>query len=328
MLAARPPGAPSYLVSYAPSGTLFAWLQEQDRRQDKDKAQDRRLLALGDPMPLPPDEPAAPSPSPDNPPAAQAIVAQRDADALLRRTRGARFERLPGTRREVQAIAALFDHSEIHLGSDASEQALEALRAQGELGRFAVIHLATHGKIDDLAPMNSRLLLAQDQLPDPATASSLERPIADGLLTAGEVLSTWRLHAELVTLSACQSGLGRPSGGEGFVGFAQAFFLAGARSLIVSLWEVNDQATSLLMMRFYQNWLGKRPGQDRPLSKAKALHEAKAWLRGLDGAGVERELESLSRGELQRRTGPSPVSGRPFEHPHYWAGLILLGDPD
>ena len=175
---------------------------------------------------------------------------------------------------------------------------------------------------------NSRLLLAQDELPDPAAASSLDRLVADGFLTAGEVLSTWRLHAELVTLSACRSGLGRQSGGEGFVGFAQAFFLAGARSLIVSLWEVDDRATSLLMLRFYQDWLGKRPGQDRRLSKAEALRAAKEWLRGLDGTEVERELESLSRGELQRRPGAVRVSGRPYGHPHYWAGFILMGHPN
>ena len=402
MLAARPPRAASYLVSYAPSGTLFAWLQEQDRRQDQ--AHDRRLLALGDPMPPPLDEPTPAPPdhgllvqqvqpgshaeqagiqpgdvllryagaklttrddlqkqlqagdpkaqsvaialwrngatldrtlAPGPPgvvlndrPAAQAILAQREADALLRRSRGATFERLPGTRREVQALAGLFGQSAIHLGSDASEQTLEALRAKGQLGTFAVIHLATHGQIDDLAPMNSRLLLAQDRLPDPTAALPLDGPIADGLLTAGEVMSAWKLNAELVTLSACQSGLGRQSGGEGFIGFAQAFFLAGSRSLVVSLWEVNDQATSLLMTRFYQNWLGKRPGLDRPQSKAEALREAKEWLRGLDGAEVERELDPLARGELQRRSGPRPVASRPFAHPHYWAGFILMGDPN
>ncbi len=153
-------------------------------------------------------------------------------------------------------------------------------------------------------------------------------PVVDGVLTAGEVLNTWKLHAELVTLSACQSGLGRQGGGEGFIGFAQAFFLAGARSLVVSLWEVNDQAASLLMSRFYQNWLGKRPGLDRPLSKAEAMREARDWLRGLTGAQVERELTAIARGELQRRSGPLPAAGRPFAHPHYWAGFILMGDPN
>src|SRR5262249_32003191 len=129
----------------------------------------------------------------------------------------------------------------------------------------------------------------------------------------------------LVTLSACRSGLGRQGGGEGFIGFAQAFFLAGSRSLLVSLWEVDDRATSLLMARFYQNWLGRRPGLGRPLSKAEALRKAKAWLRELDGAEAEQELDRISRGPL--RTRPGRPAGHPFEHPHDWAGFILIGDP-
>ena len=191
-------------------------------------------------------------------PAAEALVARRSADAVLRHSRGAAFARLPGSAREVRSIAGLFGQSEVHLGSDASEQTLESLRSRDELASFAVIHLATHGEVDDLSPMNSRLLLSQDRLTDPTVAPSLDAPAYDGILTAGEVLGTWKLRAELVTLSSCRSGLGRPSGGEGHVGFAQAFFLAGARSLVVSLWAVDDRATSLLMTRFYQNWLGKR----------------------------------------------------------------------
>src|SRR5262249_39141404 len=155
------------------------------------------------------------------------------------------------------------------LGPDASEPTLEALRADGRLGSFAVIHLATHGRIDDRAPMRSRLLLSPVGLTDPATDPATDGPTYDGALTAGEVLGTWRLNAELLTLSACRSGLGRHGGGEGFVGFAQAFFLAGARSLVVSLWEVDDRATALVMARFYGNWLGKGPGPGRPMSKAE-----------------------------------------------------------
>ena len=191
--------------------------------------------------------------------------------------------------------------------------------------------------------MNSRLLLSQDRLPDPTARRSLDGPAYDGILTAGEVLGTWKLKAELVTLSACRSGLGRPSGGEGYVGFAQAFFLAGARSLVVSLWAVDDRATSLLMTRFYQNWLGKRPGLDRPLSKADALREAKAWLRHLSGSEVDRELESIARGGLRPRSSragggpplrPSPrlgrihPPGRPrLNRPRGYSGTIRLHGP-
>ena len=136
-------------------------------------------------------------------------------------------------------------------------------------------------------------------------------------------MSTWKLDAELVTLSACRSGLGRQGGGEGFIGFAQAFFLAGARSLVVSLWEVDDRATSLLMTRFYQNWLGKRPGLDRPLSKAEALREAQGMAAGLDRRGGRARTEPDRAGRAAARPGPaargpplrpSPRLGR--LHPH------------
>jgi CHAT domain-containing protein len=120
--------------------------------------------------------------------------------------------------------------------------------------------------------------------------------------------------------------LGRSSGGEGFVGFAQALFLAGGRSLVLSLWEVNDRATSLLMTRFYENWLGKRKGLTKPLSKAEALSQAKAWLRGLTSQQVDGELDRISRGKIVTDIA-KPVATHPFAHPHYWAGFILMGDP-
>ncbi len=254
------------------------------------------------------------------------MLAQREGDALLRRTRGAHFNRLPGTRQEVEAIAPLFAQSDVLLGSDACEQQLEGLRVRGQLNQFSVIHLATHGQMDDFVPMNSRLLLSQDRLPDALANAPFGQPVYDGVLTAGQIMSTWKLHADLVTLSACQSGLGRQIGGEGFVGFAQAFFLAGARSLLLSLWEVDDRATSLLMVRFYQNWLGKRDGLNKPMSKSEALHEAKEWLRTCTSQQVDAQLKDIGRGEVRVKEG-KPVQAHPFEHPHYWAAFILMGDP-
>src|SRR4029077_15987081 len=105
------------------------------------------------------------------------------------------------------------------------------------------------------------------RLPDAAQEVLAGRPPPDGRLTAAEVLEFWKLDAELVTLSACESGLGREGGGEGLLGFAQAFLLAGARSLVLSLWKVDDAATALLMVRFYENLLGSRSGS-KPLPKA------------------------------------------------------------
>jgi CHAT domain-containing protein len=319
LLEVRPQGSPRFVVSYAPSGTMFAWLQEQREKRKVEADQPRTLLALGDPIPPRSGAPTAPPPTRPDP------IVLREADAVLRAMRGTSFPRLPGSAREVNAIARLFDQKQVFLGSAASEQTLDSLRAKETLSKFAVIHLATHGRMDDLVPMNSRLLFSQDQLPEPSVSISPDQPFYDGTLTAGEVMSTWKLSAELVTLSACQSGLGRNSGGEGIVGFAQAFFLAGARSLVVSLWEVDDRATSLLMTRFYEKWLENKSREKR-MTKAEALCEAKAWLRGLTSDQVDSELERISRGEPRPKKG-KPVTGHPFEHPHYWAAFILMGDP-
>ena len=122
-------------------------------------------------------------------------------------------------------------------------------------------------------------------------------------------MSTWKLNAELVTLSACRSGLGRQSGGEGYLGFSQAFFLAGSPSVVLSLWKVDDAATALLMTRFYQNLLGRRDGLDQPLPKAEALGEAKQWLRGLTSRRCGSTVREPARRRADRESRrPAPLS--------------------
>jgi CHAT domain-containing protein len=222
LLEARPITLARYIVSYSPSGTLFAWLKERREDAKEGPLQPNGLLALGDPVPEQPVPSSRPTPGAPN------QVAMREPAAALRLARGGAFVRLPGARFEVEAIAKLFKDKAVHLGSEASEQMLDSLRSRGALGQFGVIHLAAHGRMDHVVPMNSRLLFSQDKLPDPMAVTASEQPSFDGALTAGEVLSTWKLNAELVTLSACQSGLGGESVGEGFIGFAQAFLLAGA----------------------------------------------------------------------------------------------------
>src|SRR5262249_5111502 len=140
---------------------------------------------------------------------------------------------------------------------------------------------------------------------------------------------TWDLDADLVVLSACESGLGRYAGGEGYLGFAQALFVKGARSLVLSQWKVDDKATSLLMARFYRNLPGKRPGLSKPMARAEALHEAKDWLRNLAADEVGGELAALDRGPIRplaKHSGgtapngspaPAPVGMRPYAHPYY-----------
>jgi CHAT domain-containing protein len=286
-----------YDVSYVPSGSLLARLTEGPGRPPTGGA----LLAVGDPVFTPPQGTA-------------------------------RYAPLAGTRREVEALVPLFARAEPLLGSDASEQRLEQLARDGRLKDFRYLHFATHGHIDWLTPKRSALILAQDRLPDALEQARAGRKVYQGRLTVADVLDTWQLDASLVTLSACETALGRSGGGDGFVGFSQALLAKGARSVVLSLWQVEDTATALFMQRFYQNLLGKRDGLTRPLPKAVALREAKTWLRGLTAKEVEAEAGRLPVTRGVERPLPTAAArtreARPFGHPYYWSAFILLGDPD
>jgi CHAT domain-containing protein len=227
------------------------------------------------------------------------------------------------------------------LGPEASEPELDHLAASGELARYGFIHLATHGVIDEDMPTRSAVILTQTGLPDPLQQALSHQPVYDGRLSVREIQRSWELKAELVTLSACETALGRAAGGEGFVGFTQALLMSGARSVCLSLWKVDDTATALLMQRFYANLLGRRPGLSAPLPKAQALQEAKAWLRGLKRSEVLVSAIELSggieRGKGAKARQPAELSAtvpggkdddHPYVAPHYWAAFVLAGDPD
>jgi CHAT domain-containing protein len=403
LVAARPEGRPAWTISYAPSGTLFAYLQE--RRAKEKVGRTARLLALGDPtfaevaapapLPTPPDhgvllalvqprsnaaragvkagdvllrydrtrlskpadllaalrkragEKPGKKPNvevtlwragrtcgtkvfpgmlgvvPHGGPAAEGIRIARAAESVLAGTR-AGFQPLPGTRREVRAIARLFDKPEVLLGGKASEAKLEELG--GALRAYRYLHFATHGMSSSTRPLDSFLALASKDLPDPLKRILAGKTAHTGRLTAGHILNAWKLDAELVVLSACQTGLGKHEHGEGYLGFAQALFLAGARSLVLSQWSVDDEGTALLMVRFYQNLLGKRNGLKNALGKAEALREAKEWLRNLSAKEAKVAVASLPRGKVVPRK-PAGKGSKPFAHPYYWAGFILIGDP-
>jgi hypothetical protein len=269
-------------------------------------------------------------------PAPQALRERQKIEDLVAASRGPAPRPLPGTRREVAALAALLPKrkAEVLLGSDASEQRLDELAAAGRLGQYRLLHFATHGQIDPASAARSALVLAGDRLPDPAERVKQGKKPYTGRLTV-EAVRGWQLDADLVTLSACETGLGKHGPGEGFLGFAQAFVQAGARSVVLSLWQVDDAATALLMTRFYENLLGQREGLKGPLGRAAALREAQRWLRSLPrreaGALAARLAQGELRGTVSRlkpRGEPEEKEERPYAHSYYWAAFVLLGDPD
>jgi CHAT domain-containing protein len=205
-----------------------------------------------------------------------------DAGVADRRTTyaergGLRLGRLPETRREVERIRELFPQARLKLGREAREEGIKSLG-----GPVRYLHLACHGLLDGRLPLESGLILSRPGEADPED---------DGILHAWEIVQSVRLEADLVTLSACSSGLGSEVVGEGIQGLTRAFHQAGARSVVASLWEVSDRSTATLMGRFYE-----------------ALRSGRAKDRAL--ADAQRAL----------------IRGGRFAHPFHWAAFQLSGD--
>ncbi|MCX5819488.1 MAG: CHAT domain-containing protein, partial [Deltaproteobacteria bacterium] len=169
---------------------------------------------------------------------------------------------------EALAIGRIIPKSNVLLRSEASKTNLQNL---GD--KYSVIHLAVHGVFDLDKPLNSALLLAADRN-------------NDGLLRASDLYNL-SLSADLVTLSACETALGKVATGDDVVGFTRGFLYAGARSLISSLWQVDDEATRDLMVHFYTNL--------SEMSKDEALRQA--------------QLKAKKQ----------------YPHPYYWAAFLLTG---
>jgi CHAT domain-containing protein/cytochrome c-type biogenesis protein CcmH/NrfG len=153
---------------------------------------------------------------------------------------------LPGAEAEAKAIAQLLNTQPL-LGRQATETAVLE-----KLSQATIIHLATHGLLDDQQGLQSALALAAGEN-------------QDGLLTAAEILDL-KLQANLAVLSACNTGRGRITG-DGVIGLSRSLMSSGISSVIVSLWSVPDLPTTTLMTEFYRQW------QNNP-NKAQALRQA------------------------------------------------------
>jgi CHAT domain-containing protein len=165
---------------------------------------------------------------------------------------------LPETEVEVAAIAATTrtQMKKVLVRREADEKTFKTLAPQ-----YATIHLATHGVLDNRDPLNSYLLLTKNE----------DETENDGLLHAREIIDL-NLDADLAVLSACETGNGRISPGEGVIGMSWAFLVAGTRSVVVSQWRVNSASTSRLMNSFYQGLASQNDANSQ--NKSQALREA------------------------------------------------------
>jgi CHAT domain-containing protein len=212
---------------------------------------------------------------------------------------------LPGTKKEVEAISKLLSTSGYkvtqHLAQHATEENIKEASGQG------LVHIATHGffapekEVRDGSVfgihaenatnnplLRSGLIMASVLESNPELHTDMSNT-ENGVLTAYEAMNLNLTGTSLVVLSACETGLGEVKSGEGVYGLQRAFLVAGAETLIMSLWKVDDEATQLLMTNFYTNWL-------KPGNKQAAFKEA--------------QLQLMTK----------------FPEPYYWGAFVMVGN--
>jgi CHAT domain-containing protein len=227
-------------------------------------------------------------------------------------TGGYKFYDLPATKYEIETIARQLStkgwQTETYTGDNALEEQLKSLRSP------RILHIATHGFFaEDIKPeqgnfmgtsyneilanplLRCGLALAGAETTRTDTTGKKNDKYDDGILTAEEVQYLHLDSTELVVLSACETGLGEIVNGEGVYGLQRAFLAAGAKSVLMSLWKVDDKATMYLMQNFYKHWL------DEGMTKHAALWQAKLDLRN---------------------NAMHPEWAKPF----YWGAFVLIGE--
>jgi CHAT domain-containing protein/Flp pilus assembly protein TadD len=273
-----------YAISYTPSATVLKNLNDEwkEKRQNLPKPR-KALIAFADPQC---DQTAA-----EKSPSTIAILRAGGSEKQWK------FNRLVNSEREANGIAKVFGGAkgaaEVYLRDQAKE---ENVKAPGRLRDYQVVHFSAHGLVNEIRPRFSGLVLT---LPKRTGEGNIPEGAEDGILSAYEIFNL-KLNAELVTLSACETGLGKEIKGEGLMSLARAFMHAGTPSVLASLWKVDDAGTADLMIDFYQFWregmkVGKRTAR---LSKAEALRRA--------------QLKAIVAGS----------------QPFYWAPFVLVGRSD
>jgi CHAT domain-containing protein len=255
----------SRVISYVPSGTILEVL----RRTKKNESAPHPFLGVGDVAYENQAGAGQKIPAPDT---IRGRVLRSVADLS-----GTGLQDLPQTREEVEEISRIVGpESVILLGKDATETAFK----KEPLDQFRILHLAVHGFADAQYPERSALILGTDPTSDD-----------DGLLQVREIIRL-RLNAELTTLSACDSGVGKLQGQEGISNLVEAFLVAGSKSVVASLWSADDTFASAVMDRFYQ-------GLDQGEDTSSALRGAKLDLLAKYGDQVS---------------------------PFYWAAFVAVGE--
>lgn len=221
-------------VSYAPSFTVLREMTKQRKAPTNLNAK-TTLLAIGNPF-----------------------ISKETTERAKFARRDEKLEALPEAEHEVKLLGEIYGATEsrIYTGTEAREDRIKA-----EANNYKILHFATHGILNDAAPMYSYLVLAQGAKNE------------DGLLEAWELMEA-DLHADLVVLSACETARGRIGAGEGVIGLSWALFVAGSPTTVVSHWKVDSAGTSQLMLTFHKSLNRSSPNPKLRLSTAEALRAA------------------------------------------------------
>ncbi len=189
------------------------------------------------------------------------------------------WSNLPGTLEELENILKLYKNGEILTGNEASESMIKSLSVSNNLKTYKVLHFATHGFVLPEQPDLSAIVLTRNIKDE-----------NDGYLNINEITNL-EIEADFINLSACETGLGKIYGGEGVVGLSQAFLIAGANNLSVSLWQVSDESTRDFMTGFYKLIINSN------LSYFNAM------------ATMKRKF----------------INSDDYNHPFYWAPFVFYG---
>ncbi len=222
----------------------------------------------------------------------EAVTAVRNAQVAGNRSPYAGWSRGPasnlaGTKAEVQLLSELLPGAAAVIGRDVSEPHIRQMATAGDLRQNRVLHFAVHGSAVPIMPELSCILLSWEG--EVTSEMSAER---DGRLQIGE-FEELSLRAELVTFSACETGLGAIVAGEGVIGLTGSLLTAGADAVLASLWPVSDYSTVYFMRRFYEMHLVENVPSDLAIAR------------------VKRDMEA------------GKLAG--FQHPQYWAPFNLYG---
>ncbi|MBP6820999.1 MAG: CHAT domain-containing protein, partial [Acidobacteria bacterium] len=278
-----------FAISYAPSVSVLAFLKTQPKHTTP-----KDFIAFGDPI-IGKDDQLNDQAKMLASSATRSLAIKPERFGFWRKvfgssTRGAstgtlKFDRLPFSRDEATEIAKLFPagKADLFLDKNATE---ENAKTKDLLGQYGIVHFSTHGLPHEDRPRFSSLIMSS-----PAKAKQDTATIEDGWLSAYEIFNL-KLKANLVVLSACETGLGKEVKGEGLMSLTRAFMYAGAPSVVVSLWKVNDAASKDLMVAFYRQLRG-----GEKLSYSEALRRA--------------QLEMIGKGNA----------------PKFWAPFVLVGKP-